>query len=134
MCLTTSVGRGRGKRRRCRPAGWGELGQSRPNAVNSYVLRGGAAGAERLGLLGRVMGPTTEALQLRAGLAPGMRCLDAGCGAGMVALALARRVGPGGQVVGVDVDEAALDLARRQAHEQNLPVVFRAESVFDLAE
>jgi SAM-dependent methyltransferase len=46
------------------------------------------------------------------------RGLDFGCGVGRVAIPLAR-VCP--QVVGVDVSEAMLDLARQNAHEQSLP-------------
>ena len=47
-----------------------------------------------------------------AGIAPGMRVLDVGSGAGDVALLLADLVGPGGEVVGVDRAAAALDTAR----------------------
>ena len=51
----------------------------------------------------------------RAGLAPGMRVLDLGCGAGDPALAAASLVGPGGEVVGVDRDAARIELAARRA-------------------
>jgi SAM-dependent methyltransferase len=96
-----------------------------------YVLRGGEEGAERLRLLGRVVGPTTEALLSRVGVAGGMRCLDAGCGLGAVTLELARRVGPAGQAVGVDLDEPILDLARQEVARQALAVEFRAGSVLE---
>src|SRR5262245_45865950 len=99
-----------------------------------YVLRGGEEGAERLRLLGRVIGPTTEALLSRVGVAEGMRCLDVGCGLGAVTRELARRVGPGGQAVGVDVDERALDLARQEAAGQSPAVEFRAGGVLELAD
>jgi ubiquinone/menaquinone biosynthesis C-methylase UbiE len=39
-----------------------------------------------------------------AGLAPGMRVLDLGCGAGDVAMLAADLVGPSGSVVGIDRD------------------------------
>ena len=44
---------------------------------------------------------------------PGERVLDIGCGIGRTPLALARAVGSGGQVVGVDLLQAAIDVARR---------------------
>ena len=47
--------------------------------MDSYVLRGGEKGAERLRLLARVTWPTTEALLRRIGLGAGQRCLAAVC-------------------------------------------------------
>ena len=49
-----------------------------------------------------------------ARLEPGGRALDVATGTGDLALALARRVGPGGEVVGCDFSEAMLELARRK--------------------
>lgn len=46
---------------------------------------------------------------------PGERILDIGCGAGQSTLDLADSVGPGGQVLGVDVSEPLLAIARRRA-------------------
>ena len=48
-------------------------------------------------------------------LGPGLRVLDVGCGPGSITLDLAEAVGPTGQVVGIDVSEQVLDLARRAA-------------------
>ena len=102
--------------------------------MTGYALRGGKEGAERLRLLGRVVGPTTLALLSRVGLARGLRCLDVGCGLGSVTLELARRAGPGGEAVGIDVDEQALELARRDAEREGLPAAFRAGGVLELAD
>ena len=44
-----------------------------------------------------------------------MRFLDVGCGPGDVSLLAAERVGPAGEVVGVDTDDRVLDLARARA-------------------
>ena len=60
------------------------------------------------------MRPSTNALLRRAGIAPGMICLDSGCGGGDVACDMARMVAPGGKVVGTDIDEAKLELARAE--------------------
>lgn len=47
--------------------------------------------------------------------AKGERVVDVGCGAGASSLALAARVGPGGQVLGVDISEPLIGLARALA-------------------
>jgi SAM-dependent methyltransferase len=67
---------------------------------------------ERLGRQAAFLGGTTERLFRAAGLEPGMRVLDVGSGAGDVALLAAELVGADGEVVGVDVDGAALEVAR----------------------
>jgi SAM-dependent methyltransferase len=59
----------------------------------------------------------TATLRLRedAGVAPGMRVLDVGSGAGDVALLAAALVGPDGAVVGYDIHTAVLETARERA-------------------
>jgi demethylmenaquinone methyltransferase / 2-methoxy-6-polyprenyl-1,4-benzoquinol methylase len=51
----------------------------------------------------------------RAALGAGDAALDVCCGTGDLALELARRVAPGGHVVGCDFSEPMLDLAREKA-------------------
>lgn len=46
---------------------------------------------------------------------PGERVLDVGCGCGQTTLALAERVGRAGRVVGVDISEPMLAIARTRA-------------------
>ena len=70
------------------------------------------------------MGPASLEFLVRAGLAPGISCLDVGCGDGQVTIELARRVGPSGRVVGVDNDAEALQLARRAAEEAGVEADF----------
>lgn len=48
---------------------------------------------------------------------PGEHFVDVGCGAGALARELARRVGPGGSVVGVDVSRPLLAVARERGAE-----------------
>jgi demethylmenaquinone methyltransferase / 2-methoxy-6-polyprenyl-1,4-benzoquinol methylase len=50
----------------------------------------------------------------KAALQPGDSALDVCCGTGDLALELARRVAPGGSVVGCDFSEPMLDLAREK--------------------
>ena len=54
------------------------------------------------------------------GLTRGERVLDVCCGSGASAIPAAQAVGPEGSVVGVDLAENLLDLARSKARQQNL--------------
>ena len=93
----------------------GERGWDARRVEDSYIIRGGLAGRERLRVLARAMHPTTSALFDRVGIAAGMRCLDVGSGGGDVTRELARRVAPGGQAVGIDRDSTKVAIAREEA-------------------
>jgi len=54
------------------------------------------------------------------GVAPGDRVLDVGCGSGAATRTLARRVVPGGHVVGMDASASLLKVARELADEAGL--------------
>jgi ubiquinone/menaquinone biosynthesis C-methylase UbiE len=106
-----------------------------PPNPEKYVIRGGRAGYDRLQILARSRWPQTSALFHRAGVAPGMRSLDMGCGGGAVTFEIAKLVAPGGSVVGVDMDAVKLDLARREAADQKLAnIEFRAANANDWRE
>jgi SAM-dependent methyltransferase len=74
----------------------------------------------RLAAISRLYGPMTGAWLDAAGIRPGMRVADLGCGPGDVTLAAAERVGPTGAVVGVDDADHPLELGRRRAQEAGL--------------
>jgi ubiquinone/menaquinone biosynthesis C-methylase UbiE len=57
----------------------------------------------------------------RMNLQPGLQCLDVGCGNGYAVRAIAQRVFPGGQAVGVDVSPGMIQQA--QQHPDNPPQV-----------
>src|SRR5690242_7732747 len=78
----------------------------------SYALATGQAADYRLRLLHGLYGPGTRRMLLEAGLRPGMRVADLGCGVGMVTALLAELVGPDGHVVAVDASGAQLAQAR----------------------
>jgi SAM-dependent methyltransferase len=71
----------------------------------SYSLGTTAREYERLRRQAQVWEPATELVLDRVDPPPGSRCLDAGSGPGVVMRQLARRVGPQGRVVGIDIDE-----------------------------
>jgi demethylmenaquinone methyltransferase / 2-methoxy-6-polyprenyl-1,4-benzoquinol methylase len=60
----------------------------------------------------------------RAEVGPGSDALDVCSGTGDLALALRRRIGPDGRVVGCDFSEPMLEIARRKSGEEGLPVEF----------
>lgn len=70
-----------------------------------------------------------------AGVGPGGRVLDVATGTGDLALELARRVAPGGQVIGVDFSERMLELARdkmARAVPGDVALEFRAANALQL--
>src|SRR5579864_3607110 len=77
-----------------------------------YTIAQGMTVRDRMDLLAEEWHPTTCALLDRIGVGVGQRCVDVGCGGARVTFELARRVGPQGYVLGVDVDKELLDIAR----------------------
>jgi SAM-dependent methyltransferase len=103
------------------------LSQSRSSR---YIIRGGIEGRERLRLIARIQRPAILSLLERAGLRPGMKCLDVGCGGGDVTFELARLVEPSGRVVALDFDEVKIELARAEAETNHLAnIEFRVDDI-----
>jgi ubiquinone/menaquinone biosynthesis C-methylase UbiE len=81
----------------------------------AYVLGHSDPELQRLERQASFFATETEDILQRAGLAPGMRVLDIGCGVGDVSMIAARLVGPDGAVLGVDRSAEAVATARRRA-------------------
>jgi SAM-dependent methyltransferase len=95
-----------------------------------YTIERGVGVRERMNLLARAHAPGTTSLLDMIGIEAGARCVDLGCGGGHVTLELARRAGPSGAVLGVDLDEELLQLARAEATAQQIEnITFRFGSV-----
>jgi SAM-dependent methyltransferase len=77
----------------------------------------------RLEIQGRALAPATRMILAEAGIRPGMRVLDLGCGAGDATFVAADLVGPDGLVVGVDHSPDALARARLRAGQRGLTQV-----------
>ena len=92
--------------------------------MSGYAIDGGWAGKRRLDVLAAVMEPHTAWLLDTVGVATGSRCLDVGCGGGHLSRELARRVGPDGRVIGIDLDPDVISLARADAQREGLTNVF----------
>ena len=80
-----------------------------------YMLGHSDSETHRLMLQHQLFAPVTRRLFEAAGIGRGMRVLDVGSGAGDVALLLADIVGPTGQVIGIDQNDAILETARERA-------------------
>ena len=98
---------------------------------NTYVLGHDDVEVQRLLLQGRLYNDYTEHALRLAGLRPGMRVLDIGCGPGDVSLIAARLVGPTGTVLGVDAAPEMVELARARAAEQGLAAVHFTQATID---
>ena len=88
---------------------------SHETAHPEYVLGHASNELDRLIRQSAFYGDLTAHTLTLAGLGPGMRVLDVGCGAGDVSLLAASLVGPTGRVTGVDQNADALALATSRA-------------------
>lgn len=80
-----------------------------------YLLGHAEAELERLIRQARLYEPISAHLLELAGIAPGMRVLDVGCGPGDLSFLASRLVGPRGRVVGIDASADAITLAQTRA-------------------
>ncbi len=97
-------------------------------AANSHQIEDwngplGQRWAEEQAYLDRLTGPFGAAALKAAAPRTGERVVDVGCGCGDTTLDLARAVGASGAVLGVDVSQPMLAVARRRAAESGLPNV-----------
>lgn len=82
------------------------------------------AWVETQALLDRMLKPFEDLLLEAVPAGRGGRVLDVGCGTGGTTLAVARRLGPGGHCVGVDISEPMITAARERAEREATPASF----------
>ena len=99
-------------------SGW-QLSQSAPEAYEQYLVP-------------PMFEPWADRLIDRVGLRSGDRVLDVGCGTGIVARRAASRLGDEGTVVGLDVNDGMLDVARATASENRLSIDWRQGEATEL--
>lgn len=98
--------------------------------TTTYLLGHDEQELARLEHQAAVLAPATRTILELAGVAPGMRVLDLGTGAGDVAFEVADLVGPEGSVVGVDQSMQALGFATIRAERRGLAnVSFRHDDL-----
>ena len=93
-----------------------------------YLLGSTEAEHERLIRQSTIFDPFTERLFRDAGVGPGQRVLDIGCGLGDVSMLVARLVGSTGAVVGIDRDASIIVKAKARVMEAWLTNVSFVES------
>jgi 2-polyprenyl-3-methyl-5-hydroxy-6-metoxy-1,4-benzoquinol methylase len=103
------------------------------SAIENYILGNSAHEQERLKRQGKFLERWTEQFMSSAGLVPGMRVLDLGCGMGDVSLLAARLVGKSGTVTGIDRDGVVVEKARERAssHEYGARIDFIQAELLD---
>jgi SAM-dependent methyltransferase len=108
-----------GKTRREAPRENATQGES-PATASGYLLAGQVSELERLQLQSRVWEPSGRRLLEEIGDGHGARALDVGCGVLGWLRVLSEWVGPDGEVMGTDVDDAMLSAADRFVTEEEL--------------
>jgi 2-polyprenyl-3-methyl-5-hydroxy-6-metoxy-1,4-benzoquinol methylase len=99
-------------------------------SATAYILGHAPDELRRLDEQSAILRPATLGMLADCGLRPGMRVLDAGCGAGEISLLLAEVVGPAGAVTAVDRAPEALEKGRDRAALQGVDnVEFREDDV-----
>lgn len=79
--------------------------------------------------------PSTQAFILEAGLKPGMKVLDVGCGAGVMTAWFAKQVGPQGMVTAIDNSEDQLNVTIRRLKAEHISNVnTRVLSAYDIGQ
>src|SRR5947209_19497878 len=91
------------------------MAESAPAPVDQVEFWNGGVGrkwAESQKRLDQAFAPLTPPILDAAAVRPGERVLDVGCGAGVLSLALAPLLGPGGRIMAVDISQPLLARAR----------------------
>jgi SAM-dependent methyltransferase len=84
---------------------------------DEYILGHSTHELGRLSAQAQLYAPFVLSWLRAAGIKEGMQVLDVGCGGGDVSVLVADLVGPGGQVVGIDLSAAAIEAAARRAQD-----------------
>ena len=88
--------------------------------ARQYPLGTDTAELERLHFQHQLWSDAAHALWLRAGIQPGSRVLDVGCGPGAASFDLAHLVGKAGHVRGVDASKSFVDFVEAEARARGL--------------
>jgi SAM-dependent methyltransferase len=99
---------------------------------DAYILKGGEREFQRLRVQAEAFTAEAATMLDRIGVPEAASCLDLGCGVGGIVDLLSTRVGPSGDVLGVDIDPDSIDAAKNWARQRGLENVrFDVADVFD---
>jgi ubiquinone/menaquinone biosynthesis C-methylase UbiE len=68
-----------------------------------------------------------------AQIKPGDKVLEVGCGTGTLSMAAKARVGPSGEVYGIDAAPEMIEVARKKVSQANVDVVFRVGQIENIS-
>jgi ubiquinone/menaquinone biosynthesis C-methylase UbiE len=97
-----------------------------------WQLEEGSAEAYERYLVPLLFAPGAEYLIELAELGPGERVLDVACGTGIVARRAAQRVGSDGTVVGLDINEGMLEVARKVSSDARTAIEWHQGEATDM--
>src|SRR5713101_3841946 len=100
--------------------------QKRETSMINYVLGGSEKEIERLNIQSALFEKETMQTLNLAGIRQGMRCLDAGCGAGHTSFLMSNLVGRSGKVIGLDIREDNIDTCNKKLTRFNSNLEFVA--------
>ena len=99
-----------------------------------YILGHSPAEVRRLMLQAAILKPITERLLREAGLTPGLRVLDLGCGCGDVAMLAAELVGPNGAVASTAAPKFSPSRASGHRPQATRNIEFRESAAEDFVD
>lgn len=88
--------------------------------TSAYALTTGKSAFERLKIVDKLYGEKSLNFLKQIGLKNCNKIVDVGCGTGQMVCRIARELGNGAQVVGIDQSEKQLAIAKKLAHESHL--------------
>ncbi len=97
-----------------------------------YFLQVGEPDKIRLEILNEIYNPPTQCFMMGAGLRKGMNVLDLGCGTGIMTAWIAEQVGSEGSVLGIDMSEEQLAIAKQNTGHLN-NVSFKNMNAYDIS-
>lgn len=100
--------------------------------MKNYILGSSNKEFKRLELQSQIFEQESMQTLKLAGIKPGMRCADIGCGTGDVTFMMAKLIGKRGSVIGIDRNSDAIELCNKKAKKERLANIrFLAGDIYD---